>query len=359
MDASFGTSAWIGLVATVAAMAVLRRLAPSIGLLDRPCGHKRHAGAVPVIGGIAILVGLLVAVFTTEGGAFDARVFLVSAAALVLVGALDDVYALSARLRLIAHAGAALWMYSASSAGVHLATLGDLLGLGPIDVAPVSLLATVFVIVAAINAFNMLDGLDGLAAGVALVALAMLLGTTAGTLGPAFTQIGMALVGGLVGFLVYNAPLGVNLRLRSFMGDAGSTLLGFSLATIMIGASQGPARVAAPVTMVWLVLVPSTDLVWSVLRRLLQRRSPLAPDNAHLHHVLADAGLSGCAVWLLLVAVSVAGGGAGLALERAGTPEWLSFGLLNATGALLVLGVHASRLLARREQAGQGSGDLA
>jgi UDP-GlcNAc:undecaprenyl-phosphate GlcNAc-1-phosphate transferase len=348
MTTGLGTPGWISLGVTIATMALLRPFAKRLGLIDHPSGHKRHRGAIPVIGGIAMLAGLVAAVFATPGGAFDARVFVISATALVVVGVLDDAFRLSPPIRLLAHMAAALWMYWASSASVRLETLGDLVGLGAIDLSSVSMLATAFVIVAAINAFNMLDGLDGLAGGVALVALALLFGPTSGTLGAAFTQMSLALIGGLLGFLFYNAPLGFNGRLRSFMGDAGSTLLGFSLGTIMIGASQGPARVAAPVTMVWLVLVPSTDLVWSVLRRLVQRRSPLSPDTEHLHHVLDGAGLATRTVWLLLVAVSAVAGLAGLALDRHGTPEWLSFALLLATGAMLVLAVHGARLAARR-----------
>jgi UDP-GlcNAc:undecaprenyl-phosphate GlcNAc-1-phosphate transferase len=348
MSIAFLTPAGVGFAATVLAMTLLRPLAVHVGLLDRPHDHKRHTGAIPVIGGIAMLFGLVVAVLTTAGGAFDARVFLVSATILVLVGALDDAFALSPRVRIAAHTGAVLWVYWATSAGVRLVSFGDLLGAGPIDVTAMSALATVFVAVAAINAFNMLDGLDGLAGGVALVALGMLFGPTAGPLCPAFTQIALALIGGLVGFLIFNAPLGFNRPLRSFMGDAGSTLLGFSLAIIMIGASQGPAQVAAPVTMVWLVLVPSTDLVWSVVRRLAKGRSPIRADNEHLHHVLAEAGVSTRVICVLLMAVSIGGALAGLALDDHGTPESLSFALLLTAGAGIVLATHGVRLVRSR-----------
>jgi UDP-GlcNAc:undecaprenyl-phosphate GlcNAc-1-phosphate transferase len=297
-------SAGIAFASTALAMTVLRPVSAQLGLLDRPYGHKRHQGAIPVIGGIAMLFGLVVSVLATPGGAFDARVFLVSATILVIVGALDDAFALSARVRLAAHTGAALWMFWASSAGARLSSFGDLLGTGALDVGAFSAPATVFVVVAAINAFNMLDGLDGLAGGGALVALAALVALPATPLCPAFTQIALALLGGIAGFLIFNAPLGFNRPLRSFMGDAGSTLLGFTMATIMIGSSQGAARVAAPVTMVWLVLVPSTDLVWSVIRRLSKGRSPLTADHGHLHHVLVEAGYGVRAIAAFLIGVS-------------------------------------------------------
>jgi UDP-GlcNAc:undecaprenyl-phosphate GlcNAc-1-phosphate transferase len=328
--------ALIGGLTTVAAMLVLRLLARPIGLLDHPGGHKRHSGVIPVIGGIAMFVGLAVALLLAPGGAFDLRIFLAAAAVLVTVGALDDAFQLSAKVRLIAECAAAYWMYLASSSGVHLNSFGDLFGFGVIDVSAISAFATVLVIVAGVNAFNMLDGLDGLAGGVALVALVLLIGATPHGLCPAFTQIALALIGCLVAFLGFNAPLGVNRRLRSFMGDAGSTLLGFSLATMMIGASQGVTAVATPITMGWLVLVPTTDMLWSVMRRLSRGQSPSHADNEHLHHLLMRVGLSSRGACLALILIALVAGLFGLALERSGVPEWLSLVLYVATGLGLV-----------------------
>jgi UDP-GlcNAc:undecaprenyl-phosphate GlcNAc-1-phosphate transferase len=340
--------AWLGAVVTIVAMLALRPLARQTGLLDRPSGHKRHRGEIPVVGGVAMLAGLIAAVLATPGGAFDASIFLVAAAILVTVGVLDDAFVLPPRLRLVAHAGAALWMYTVSTSGVHVTTLGDLFGTGRLDFGAFAPVATVVVIVAGINAFNMLDGLDGLAGGVALVALALLLTALPKPLCPAFTQIALALGGGLAGFLLFNAPLGLNRRWRAFMGDAGSTLLGFALATIMIGSSQGVGRLATPITMAWLVLVPATDLVWSVVRRLARGQSPFRPDNAHLHHTLMQAGLSSRATSVALVLVALVGGLAGLALEHIGAPEWLSFVLFVLAGWGLVFGAYALRHVRRR-----------
>jgi len=333
---------------TVVAMAALRPVARRVGLLDRPSGHKRHDGVIPVVGGIAMLFGLAAAVLAMPLVAFDAAVFLVAAAALVTIGLLDDAFGLSPRIRLLAHTGAALWMYEMSTAGVRLTTLGDLFGRGATDLSSIAPAATVFVIVAGINAFNMLDGLDGLAGGVALVALGLLYAAMPAPLAPAFALVVLALLGGLGGFLLFNAPLGLNRQLRSFMGDAGSTLLGFALATVMVGSSQGPTRLAAPITMAWLVLVPSTDMVWGVVRRLLRGQSPFRPDNGHLHHVLMEAGFGPRATSAGLVLAALAGGLAGLTLERQGAPEWLSLLLFVAAGGGLVLATHALRNERRR-----------
>src|SRR5690606_32502324 len=74
--------------------------------------------------------------------------------------------------------------------------------------------------------------------------------------------------------------------MRAFMGDAGSTMLGFSLAWISIELSQSPARVINPVVILWIFALPIFDLFSSMLRRLLRRQSPFHGDSEHLHHVL-------------------------------------------------------------------------
>jgi UDP-GlcNAc:undecaprenyl-phosphate GlcNAc-1-phosphate transferase len=200
-----------------------------------------------------------------------------------------------------------------------------------------SLFATALVAMAAINAFNMLDGVDGLAGGIALTAIVLLLCLSPGEARTGSTLLAAVLSASIVGFLVFNLPVRWNSAIRCFMGDGGSTLLGFSLAWLMIGSSQGPARLAAPVTMVWLVLVPTTELIWSVVRRISRGRSPVRADNEHMHHMLLRAGLGIRAVFAVMTGLSLLCGFVGLQLERAHAPDWVSFGLLVSTGILLVV----------------------
>jgi len=320
---------------TVGAVLALRPIAYAVDLLDRPGGHKTHHGTVPVVGGLGMLLGLIFGLSAQAGALGELQPYVFSAVLLAVVGMLDDRFNLTPRIRLAVQFAAVLPMFFGAS--VRLLSFGDLFGFGPISVAGVSLLPTAIVAIAAINAFNMLDGLDGLAGGVALVATVVMLALTSpaahGT-----TYLLLAVLGGSIsGFLVFNVPVRWNRRVRCFMGDAGSTLLGFTMAWLMIGLSQGPERVASPVTMVWLVAVPSADLVWSVIRRLSRGHSPMHPDNEHLHHMLLRGGLGVRAVFVLMLILAVVCASFGVVLERSHVPEWASFALLTLSGAGLVL----------------------
>ena len=154
------------------------------------------------------------------------------------------------------------------------------------------------------------------------------------------------LAASVAGFLVFNAPVPWdNSRYRCFMGDAGSTMLGFALAWLLIRASQGPRAVLAPVTALWIVFVPAVDLLWSVVRRALRRQSILRADGEHLHHVLRRAGLAPVTVAACIVGVTLCAGFAGVALEAADVPAWASFVAWWLAGASLVV---VATLAARR-----------
>jgi UDP-GlcNAc:undecaprenyl-phosphate GlcNAc-1-phosphate transferase len=96
----------------------------------------------------------------------------------------------------------------------------------------------------------------------------------------------------VAGYLLFNLPLGVNSTVRAFMGDAGSTALGLIVAAFGIYLTQGPTPAVSPTIGLWFVAVPVFDLFATIVRRLLSHRSPFSPDHEHLHHVLADNGLS-------------------------------------------------------------------
>ncbi len=330
---------------TVAAMLGLRPIAYIVDLLDRPGGHKNHHGEVPIVGGIAMLLGLVVGIASTPEAMSGLSSFLVSATLLVIVGMLDDRFGLPATTRLVAQCAVVLPMFF--GAGVRLENLGDLLGFGDLHTGMASLFVTALVTVAAINSFNMLDGLDGLAGGVALVAVVSVLSLTTPVAGVATPTMAAALAGCITGFLVFNLPLRANRRMRCFMGDSGSTLLGFSLAWLCISVSQDRGAHAAPIMMVWLVAVPATDVVWTTIRRLARGRSPLKPDNEHLHHLLRRAGLGVRATFATLVMVAALFGLVGRLLNSYDVPDHWSFACLAVAGMLLVLGCRYAHLFIR------------
>jgi UDP-GlcNAc:undecaprenyl-phosphate GlcNAc-1-phosphate transferase len=151
---------------------------------------------------------------------------------------------------------------------------------------------SIVIVLTAINAFNMFDGSDGVAGIQALIALVFL--GLACMVGGSLSCLPfvLGLMGCIVGFLIFNWPLKRTHNVRAFMGDAGSTMLGFSLAWLSLDLSQGPARVISPVVALWVFALPLYDLFSSMVRRVSQGSSPFHGDSEHLHHLLRRFGLS-------------------------------------------------------------------
>jgi UDP-GlcNAc:undecaprenyl-phosphate GlcNAc-1-phosphate transferase len=186
----------------------------------------------------------------------------------------------------------------------------------------------------AINAFNMLDGMDGLAGTMAFIALLALaiLGTSIGD--GSITSTSLVVCGAVTAFLIFNIPAKFNRRFRCFMGDAGSTLLGFLLACMCISISQGDAGgTVSPTTTLWLVAIPLFELLWTTLRRLLRGRSPFHPDRAHFHHKLLDAGFGVRGAFLVLVCIGSFFALAGIAIEVLDISDSVSFAVWLCAGA--------------------------
>jgi UDP-GlcNAc:undecaprenyl-phosphate GlcNAc-1-phosphate transferase len=288
-------------VVTVVFMFVLRPVAAAVGLVDIPGGRKRHGTPVPLIGGICMSVGLGFGTSLMEHPEFWNPAIL-GVYLLIVVGTIDDRFELPPNVRLVAHVCAALLVVFGS--GVMVTNLGAPLFFDlPLGVFAVPF--TLLFIIALINAFNIIDGLDGLAGGLALLSLVSMAIVGVGT--DVFGIIVM-LIAALIAFLLFNLPLGFNRTVRAFMGDAGSTFLGLSIALVGIPLSQGAAPRISPVIGLWLVAVPVFDFYSTIIRRLMDGRSPLSPDHEHLHHVLTEHGLSRRATmgWMLLLAASFA-----------------------------------------------------
>jgi UDP-GlcNAc:undecaprenyl-phosphate GlcNAc-1-phosphate transferase len=301
----------------------LRPFAEVVGLIDRPGGRKTHHGDVPVVGGIAMFSGLLVAAGATPVLGAIGISQLVIGAFMVLVGALDDRFDLPPKVRLFAHLSSSVAL--AYATGFSVKDLGDLLGLGVVSLGPIAIPFTVVAVVALINAFNMLDGLDGLAGSVGAVALAgvMVIASAGGS--SATVLVAASMLGAVVAFLMFNLPTPWNRPVRTFMGDAGSTLLGFVLAGLALVLVQDSTIDLAPVVVLWLMPIPIFELFTSTARRVVRGVSPAQADAGHFHHVLIKAGLSVRAVCALYFLVSLVCCCVGVLAYRRGVSESVMF----------------------------------
>jgi UDP-GlcNAc:undecaprenyl-phosphate GlcNAc-1-phosphate transferase len=293
-----------------------------------------HAGEVPVVGGIAMFVGLALGLSLLPGAVGPAASFTATAFVFVCLGLLDDRLNLSSVLRLLVQVGAVLAMAILGDLGVHY--VGSPFALGTtIFVPAVALFVTVMLVVGAVNALNMVDGIDGLAGSLGLVGLVFVAGVAFFGANAEVLSVAVLLAAAVSGFLVFNLPIGASRGLRIFMGDAGSMLLGFSLAWMMVALSQEPTTPVAPVTLLWFAAIPIFDMVSTAVGRLRRGVSPMSADNTHLHHRLMNRGFSAPRTLAILVGLAVIWATVGLVLDAlVQAPEWVSLLAFLAAGVV-------------------------
>jgi UDP-GlcNAc:undecaprenyl-phosphate GlcNAc-1-phosphate transferase len=326
------------------AIFALRPVAIAIDLIDRPGGRKTHHGEVPIVGGLAMLLGVVLGVGLLPLPDASGNAFLAACTLLVTVGLIDDRFDLSPWARLPVQMVAAVVL--AFGAGDVVVTLGDPLGTGPIEFSSTgSVVFTILICIAAINAFNMLDGMDGLAGAIALIALIALtyLSWTHG-MGVA-SGVSLVIAAAVCAFLIFNFPTRLNRSMRCFMGDSGSTLLGFSVAWLCIQVSQTPSNGVAPVTTLWIVAFPLYELIWSTVRRIVRGVSPFKADSDHFHHLLLRAGFGVRGAFAVSVSLASLLALFGILAERFDLPDSYSFLLLIAAGVGVVRLMYRAELL--------------
>lgn len=302
----------------------LRPLARNLDFIDRPGGRKIHSDEVPVVGGLAMFLGLALGISLLPEAVRPSLTFVSLAFSFVVTGLLDDRFSLRPWVRLVIQAFAAVSMVMLADLSVRF--VGEPFGLGTVIFTDeFSVLLTIVLVVGAVNAMNMVDGIDGLAGSLGLVALigiglASIQSADVNVLG-----VVLALGGAVTGFLMFNLPLGVDRSLRIFMGDAGSMLIGFTLTWCLVTLSQNPDSKLAPVTLLWFVAIPIFDLVSTASGRIWRGMSPLSADTSHFHHVLIHRGLSRPMALWVLVTCAMVWASVGVWLEVGlKVPEWLS-----------------------------------
>ena len=336
-------------VVTVAVMLAMYPFAIKIGLVDRPGGRKRHEGTVPLIGGLAIFAGMIVGEFLIGPPTVGFASALVAGSLLIIIGAIDDAITLPTITRIITQVSVVLIMIY--GAGLQLADIGEPFGTGVISMGRFAVIFTVVVSLTMINAYNLVDGLDGLAGSLATIAL-LSVAIVAGTdniFGPA----ALVAVAAIAGFLVFNFPVSWNRSVRSFMGDAGSTLLGLTIVWVTLGISQGAERVISPVHCLWFAAIPVFDCLSCFVCRLLKKKSPFTPGRDHFHHSLRRGGFGIRSSMAVLAGFQLVYATIGLLGHFTGVPDavmfagWSVIGLSQRWVIRIVARLHRRYLLSQ------------
>ena len=287
---------------TFATTPLVRRFAFKIGAIDIPKDNRRmHKKPTPRIGGLAIIFGFTVATLCFAQPSRQLYGTLAGAAIIAVMGVIDDCKNLPAKLKFVIQIIAALVVVFAGDIKIDVFTNPNFLSDNPYWVLPewLSVTLTVIWIVFITNAVNFIDGLDGLAAGVSAIMSISLVFISIRVGEYSIAILGIALMGSCFGFLPFNFN-----PAKIFMGDTGSTFLGFMLATL---SRQGVFKSYAVISFAVPLLIlglPLFDALFAMIRRILRGQSPMTADRGHLHHRLVDMGFSQKQTVFILYAIS-------------------------------------------------------
>ena len=281
---AIGLSTGVSFLATPA----VKRMAYKIGAVDVPKdGRRMHDHPIPRLGGLAIALAVILTTLLTVVLDQQLQGIMLGGIVILVLGVLDDSLTLPALPKFIVQIVAAS-IVVAHGCTIRFITnpfsseVGACIDLG-ILAAPV----TIIWIATLTNAVNFIDGLDGLAVGVSGISAGTMLVISLLVAEPQVALIMACLLGACIGFIPYNKnPASI------FMGDTGSTFLGFILSAMSI---QGFFKLYAIISFVvpFLILgVPIFDITFAVLRRLAKHQNPMKADREHIHHRLIDMGFS-------------------------------------------------------------------
>ena len=288
---SVGLAAAALLVAALVALIttpVVRSLAVRMGAVDVPKdGRRMHDHPIPRMGGLAIFFGFILSVLIFQTLTPALRGMLLGSVIIVVLGILDDIYALPALPKFLIQIVAALVAVLEGNR-IEFLSNPNIFSKEPFwELGWLSIPISVLWIVAITNSVNLIDGLDGLACGVSTISSMTLLVIALIVSEPDVAILMAALAGACIGFLPYNLN-----PAKIFMGDTGSTFLGFILATVSIqGLFKFYAIISFAVPFLMLGL-PIFDTCFAILRRVAKGQSPMSPDRGHIHHRLIDMGFS-------------------------------------------------------------------
>lgn len=311
-----------------------------------PGRRMMHKKVTPSLGGVAIFIGFMIAslVWLDFSHWVTQRYLVASLFIIFFLGVRDDLVPFNAWRKLIGQAAAILVLMFSE---VKINSLYGLFGVYELPVAA-SVLLTVGFIIIVTNAFNLIDGLDGLAGSIGIIAFVGY-GLWFHTTGQSFYAIlCLAMVGGLLAFLIFNwQPAEI------FMGDTGAMVAGMLLSIVTIQFMNSNQALPADHTVRFnssvgagacMIVLPLCDTVRIILLRMARGQSPITPDKSHIHHGLVRLGLSHARAALLLGLVSLLF--VGLAWVTRQLDNWPVIGLV--VGVCAVLSITLDRLLIGR-----------
>ena len=272
-------------------------------LSDQAGDRASHEGSVPVFGGIAIFLGIILAI-SLWSQLIDMLFFVISLIIVFFVGILDDLLGLSPFKKLVGQILATLIIIYFGD--IKIDNMHGVLLVNQLSF-PISILFTLFVVIVITNGFNLIDGVDGLATGVGVIS-SFLFGGVALIMNQIdIAIISFALMGALLGFLKYNYH-----PAKIFMGDTGSLVVGMILSILAINLIQHGLVFnklnyfdKGPLMAIAFLSIPLFDSLRVFIVRASKGQGPLSAGRDHIHHALLDLGLGHKRTAIILYAISI------------------------------------------------------
>lgn len=323
---------------------VVKKFAVWVGAVDAPNHRKVHTRIMPRLGGLAIFAAFVAAFFIISPAFDQYNVkmvvgLLIGATIIVFIGALDDKYDLSPKVKLLGQVIAASVVVAC---GVQIDLVNAPFGDSSIDMGWLSIPLTIFWIVGVTNAINLIDGLDGLAAGVSGIATATILVMALIMGNVTVVLISVLLLGSIIGFLFFNFH-----PAKIFMGDSGALFLGFTLATLSILGFKQVTFVSFVIPLL-ILGVPLSDTFFAIVRRIMNRTPISVADKSHLHHCLLQLGFSHRKTVLIIYGISILLGSAAVLLSQ--TELWVAVIILAVILVVIQVGAEAIGIISKRRR---------
>lgn len=300
---------------------ILVPIAYKIGLVDTPNGRKHHVGSIPLVGGVAIFIVISSYLLLFMPIDWHIAVYLFSGAILLIVGVFDDFFDINVRFRLIVQFICAFVLVGIG--GLFFESYGNLFGLGVVQLGGLGAVLTILFIVTNINSYNMIDGIDGLLGTVSLVSfvtLAFLMSYNSSHL----AVVPIVISSTIVAYLLFNFNF-LKALPKIFIGDSGATLLGLTICWLIIMGAKDENSFR-PIMALYIVAIPTFDLIFNVISRIRRGVSPTKPGRDHVHHRLISQGFTASQTVCIIGLFSIVVSGLGILGEIYQVPEYFMLG---------------------------------
>ena len=282
---------------TVAIVPIIKKLAFHIGAIDKPNSRKIHTKDMPSLGGLSIFLGFLLGYMLFAQQTIEMNSILIGSFIIILIGIFDDINPIKAKYKLITQLfAAAVIVFYGDILLKELNAFGF-----SVEFGLLSYPLTLLFIVMMVNSINLIDGLDGLAAGISSIffltigIIAFMLNKLDGL----DIVLSFIMLGSTLGFLVHNFY-----PAKIFMGDTGSTFLGFIISVIALLGLKTVTLTSFIIPLLILVF-PLLDTTFAILRRLINKKAIFQSDKQHLHHQLLKMNFSHRTTVLIIYYINI------------------------------------------------------